>query len=198
MRRLQLSFCLCSRFVLVAEAAGVETALKHTIHLNHKYALDGCDPSSYGGILWCYGEFDGPKGGFSAISDTVMPGLSNPVLATDVSVLLQDLKAHPFLVASGTGPRTSCPGNSMLPAFVTWLWMALQLPGQLLRRAIQSRTSAHFLRRQDIKQSTHQVRLQRLCALHCPQCVVQPQELSSFCRCSGRWPFEEHRREWRR
>ena len=40
----------------------VETALKETCHLNHKYALDGCDPCSYGGILWCFGQFDGPKG----------------------------------------------------------------------------------------------------------------------------------------
>ena len=51
-----------SEMVLVVKPAGAETALKHTIHLNHKFALDGCDPSSYGGILWCYGEFDGPKG----------------------------------------------------------------------------------------------------------------------------------------
>ena len=108
-----------------------------------------------------------------------MPGVSNPVLALEVLVLLQDLKAHPSSVASGTGPHISCPGNSMLPAFVTWPWMALQLPGQLLRRAILSRTSVHFLRRQDIKQSTHQVRLQRSFAIHCSQerGVVQPQEL---------------------
>ncbi|MEW5306743.1 MAG: hypothetical protein WDW36_009186 [Sanguina aurantia] len=36
-------------------------ALTLTQHLNDKYALDGCDPSSYGGVLWCYGQFDGPK-----------------------------------------------------------------------------------------------------------------------------------------
>lgn len=29
-------------------------------HLNHKYALDGRDPSSYGGIHWCFGKFDRP------------------------------------------------------------------------------------------------------------------------------------------
>lgn len=28
--------------------------------LNHRYALDGRDPASYGGILWCYGQFDRP------------------------------------------------------------------------------------------------------------------------------------------
>ena len=28
------------------------------IDLNHRYALDGRDPSSFGGILWCLGQFD--------------------------------------------------------------------------------------------------------------------------------------------
>ncbi|MEO1525415.1 MAG: deoxyribodipyrimidine photo-lyase, partial [Planctomycetota bacterium] len=35
-------------------------ALATTIDLNHRYALDGRSPSSYGGILWCYGQFDRP------------------------------------------------------------------------------------------------------------------------------------------
>jgi deoxyribodipyrimidine photo-lyase len=30
------------------------------VHLNNKYALDGRDPSSYTGILWCFGLFDRP------------------------------------------------------------------------------------------------------------------------------------------
>lgn len=36
------------------------TALRVLEHLNHKYALDGRDPNSYGGILWCFGRFDRP------------------------------------------------------------------------------------------------------------------------------------------
>ena len=35
-----------------------EAALKMMIDLNHRYALDGSDPNSYGGILWCLGLFD--------------------------------------------------------------------------------------------------------------------------------------------
>ncbi|MEO8452875.1 MAG: deoxyribodipyrimidine photo-lyase [Gemmatimonadota bacterium] len=35
-------------------------ALRILEHLNHKYALDGRDPNSYGGILWCFGKFDRP------------------------------------------------------------------------------------------------------------------------------------------
>lgn len=37
-----------------------EDALQQLIELNHRYALDGRDPSSYGGILWCLGQFDRP------------------------------------------------------------------------------------------------------------------------------------------
>jgi len=37
-----------------------EDALRVIEHLNHKYALDGRDPNSYGGILWCFGKFDRP------------------------------------------------------------------------------------------------------------------------------------------
>jgi photolyase PhrII len=37
-----------------------ESALAMLIDLNHRYALDGRDPSSYGGILWCLGGLDRP------------------------------------------------------------------------------------------------------------------------------------------
>jgi photolyase PhrII len=33
-------------------------ALKLMIDLNHRLALDGNDPNSYGGLLWCLGQFD--------------------------------------------------------------------------------------------------------------------------------------------
>jgi photolyase PhrII len=35
-------------------------ALRLLIDLNHRFALDGRDPASYGGILWCLGQFDRP------------------------------------------------------------------------------------------------------------------------------------------
>ncbi len=35
-------------------------SLERLIDLNHRYALDGRDPASYGGILWCLGQFDRP------------------------------------------------------------------------------------------------------------------------------------------
>jgi predicted NAD/FAD-dependent oxidoreductase/deoxyribodipyrimidine photolyase len=35
-------------------------ALATLVDLNHRYALDGSDPNSYGGLLWCLGQFDRP------------------------------------------------------------------------------------------------------------------------------------------
>ena len=37
-----------------------QEALDTLINLNHRYALDGSDPNSYGGILWCLGMLDRP------------------------------------------------------------------------------------------------------------------------------------------
>jgi photolyase PhrII len=37
-----------------------QDALRILEHLNHKYALDGRDPNSYGGIFWVFGKFDRP------------------------------------------------------------------------------------------------------------------------------------------
>lgn len=39
-----------------------DEAIAAACHVNHRYALDGCDPCSYGGILWCFGLFDKPMG----------------------------------------------------------------------------------------------------------------------------------------
>jgi deoxyribodipyrimidine photo-lyase len=37
-----------------------EIAFEFLVHLNNKYALDGRDPNSYAGILWCFGKHDRP------------------------------------------------------------------------------------------------------------------------------------------
>lgn len=37
-----------------------QDALRLMIDLNHRYALDGRDPASYGGLMWCLGQFDRP------------------------------------------------------------------------------------------------------------------------------------------
>lgn len=48
-------------------------ALSMLIDLNHRYALDGRDPASYGGLLWCLGQFDRPFSPEESISGTVRP-----------------------------------------------------------------------------------------------------------------------------
>lgn len=41
------------------------------LDLNHRYALDGRDPASFGGILWCLGQFDRPFEPEQRITGTV-------------------------------------------------------------------------------------------------------------------------------
>lgn len=36
-------------------------AMRVALDLNHRYALDGRDPCGYGGVLWCFGQFDKPS-----------------------------------------------------------------------------------------------------------------------------------------
>ncbi|MBM4185675.1 MAG: deoxyribodipyrimidine photolyase [Gemmatimonadetes bacterium] len=50
---------LWGKSVLLWTASAAE-ALRLLEHLNHRYALDGRDPCSYGGILWCFGRYDRP------------------------------------------------------------------------------------------------------------------------------------------
>ena len=38
----------------------LEAARRALVELNHRYALDGRDPASYGGLYWCLGLFDRP------------------------------------------------------------------------------------------------------------------------------------------
>jgi photolyase PhrII len=50
-----------------------QDALKILIDLNHRYALDGRDPASFGGLLWCLGQFDRPFEPETKIFGTVRP-----------------------------------------------------------------------------------------------------------------------------
>ena len=48
-----------------------EQALATTIYLNDRYALDGRDPNSYSGILWCFGRYDRAWGPVRPIYGTI-------------------------------------------------------------------------------------------------------------------------------
>jgi len=45
---------------VIAWSASYEIAFETLVHLNNKYCLDGRDPNSYAGILWCFGKHDRP------------------------------------------------------------------------------------------------------------------------------------------
>ena len=50
-----------------------QEALAMLLDLNHRYALDGSDPNSYGGILWCLGMLDRPFYPEKPVLGTVRP-----------------------------------------------------------------------------------------------------------------------------
>jgi len=50
-----------------------QEALTRLEELNHRYALDGRDPASYGGILWAMGQFDRPFSPEQPILGSVRP-----------------------------------------------------------------------------------------------------------------------------
>lgn len=58
---------------IVGWTPNAEVALHRLIDLNHRYALDGRDPNSYGGILWCLGQFDRPFEPATPVFGTVRP-----------------------------------------------------------------------------------------------------------------------------
>lgn len=45
---------------VIAWSPSYEVAFATLVHLNNKYCLDGRDPNSYAGILWCFGKHDRP------------------------------------------------------------------------------------------------------------------------------------------
>ncbi len=45
---------------VIAWSRSYEEAFATLVHLNNKYCLDGRDPNSYAGILWCFGKHDRP------------------------------------------------------------------------------------------------------------------------------------------
>ena len=45
---------------VIAWTKSYEIAFETLVHLNNKYCLDGRNPNSYAGILWCFGKHDRP------------------------------------------------------------------------------------------------------------------------------------------
>lgn len=46
-------------------------SIEWLLHLNNRWALDGRDPNSVGGVMWCFGRYDRPWGPERAVFGTV-------------------------------------------------------------------------------------------------------------------------------
>lgn len=85
-------------------------ALQRAIALNHRYALDGRDPASYGGILWCFGQFDRPFSPEEPVRGTIRPRpLQQHQARLNSNRYLEKLgkRMHPFaqrIAVIGAGP----------------------------------------------------------------------------------------------
>lgn len=54
-------------------SSDVAQAVARATDLNHRYALDGRDPASIGGILWCFGLFDRPHSPDLPVTGVIRP-----------------------------------------------------------------------------------------------------------------------------
>jgi photolyase PhrII len=82
-----------------------QTGLRWMTDLNHRFALDGRDPVSYGGLLWCFGLFDRPFQPPSPVYGTVR--------SLDVPGAVARLDTTAFARRLGR-PATSTPSVAVL------------------------------------------------------------------------------------
>ncbi|MEE4380371.1 MAG: FAD-dependent oxidoreductase, partial [Pseudomonadales bacterium] len=96
-----------------------ETALARLIDLNHRYALDGRDPNSYGGLLWCLGGFDRPF-------DPERPVLGR-VRPRDTATHARRLDVAAYAAHTGRAARPAPPRVAVIGAGVAGLVAARTL-----------------------------------------------------------------------
>ena len=90
--------------------SGPDEALARLQDLNHRYALDGRNPASYGGILWCLGQFDRPFTPPQPVIGTVRP---RPV---EEHLQRLDISKYRTLVnrpVYGSSPNIACIGAGL-------------------------------------------------------------------------------------
>lgn len=90
--------------------SGPEEALARLQDLNHRYALDGRNPASYGGILWCLGQFDRPFTPPQPILGTVRPRPVEEHLQRLNITQYRNLIQRPIYDKS---PRIACVGAGL-------------------------------------------------------------------------------------
>ncbi len=83
---------------LVGWTRSPEDAISMLFDLNNRFALDGADPASYGGLLWCVGLFDRPFSPEIPVFGTVRPR------STEAHAARLDLDAYARIALRRTRP----------------------------------------------------------------------------------------------
>jgi len=81
-------------------------------HLNNKYALDGRDPNSYTGVLWCFGLFDRPWAPERPVFGSVrFMSSGNTAKKFDLAGYLAYVRRLPTVEAVRAGRTAIAPGG---------------------------------------------------------------------------------------
>ncbi len=88
---------------LIGWSRGAQHTLDRLIDLNHRFALDGNDPNSYGGLLWCLGVFDRPFPPERAVLGTIRPRSTDDHAERLDIARYQDLVTRPAALKGASG-----------------------------------------------------------------------------------------------
>jgi len=133
---------------LLEWSADPAQALARLVELNHRFALDGSDPASYGGLLWCLGLFDRPFPPARAVTGTVRTrSLAAHAARLDLPALARRGGGAPAAPAGPARSRSSAPaspaprrpGSSPMPGTGSACWRSRAVPAAGWRPGASSR-----------------------------------------------------------
>ena len=78
-----------------------EDALQTMVHIHDRYAVDGRDPNTYTGILWCFGLHDRPWGERAVFGKIRYMGLEGMKRKTDTASYIKEIE---YLERTGKDP----------------------------------------------------------------------------------------------
>jgi photolyase PhrII len=109
--------------------------LERLIDLNHRFALDGRDPASYGGILWCLGQFDRPFLPEQPIFGTVR---TRPIAVHEERVTMSAYEKKVDRPTYRPSPRIAMIGTGLAGLMCSRILMDHGLSVQLFDKATRS------------------------------------------------------------